>query len=934
MSPMSLTAFIAKWRKSELKERQGYQAHFNDLCELLGQPKPSDVDLAGESYAFEKDVKKAGGGLGFADVWKRGYFAWEYKGKHGSLDKAYQQLLLYSGHLGNPPVLVVCDFDRFRVYTNFTGIVTKSYTFSLADLAENALLPEVNLRPLEILHAIFTNPWRLKPDRTSAQVTERAAAEFAKLAESLRRYGESPERAAHFLMRLLFCLFAQDIGLLPSGLFTQLVKSTRTKPAEFTRRLRALFDAMSTGGFFGPHDINYFNGGLFADSEVLSLASDDMDVLERACHFDWRSVEPAIFGTLFERSLDPDKRSQLGAHYTSREDILLIVEPVLMAPLRREWAEVQERARDIIAKRDASRGPARAKHEDALLKMLLAFSSRLAAVRVLDPACGSGNFLYVALKLLLDLEKEVVTFSATTTGQTFFPQVGPEQLYGIEINPYAHELAQVVVWIGYIQWLHDNGFGFPSSPILKPLDNVLQMDAILAHDEQGNPIEPEWPDADVIVGNPPFLGGKRMRNGLGDQYVDDLFKLYKGRVPHEADLVCYWFERTRALIETCKVMRAGLLATNSIRAGANRQVLDQVKATGDIFVAWSDRPWILDGAAVRVSIIGFDNGNETSRLLDGNIVLSINSNLTSNIDMTIVRKLYENTNIAYMGDTKGGAFDIPPDIALKMLCAQTNPNGRPNSDIIRPWINAYDITHRLRGMQIIDFGIDMPESDASLYELPFEYILQKVKPKRINNKRAAYRDRWWIHVEPRPAMRIALQPLSRYIATPRVAKHRLFVFVPADTLPDSRLFVFAREDEYFLGVLQSRIHERWSIRTCSWHGVGNDPTYNTSTCFETFPFPWPPGKEPIGDPRVEAVAQAARELVERRDQWLNPEGATEAALKERTLTNLYNRQPEWLKLAHRKLDEAVLDAYGWPHDLSDEEILERLLALNQERAAR
>jgi type II restriction/modification system DNA methylase subunit YeeA len=419
---------------------------------------------------------------------------------------------------------------------------------------------------------------------------------------------------------------------------------------------------------------------------------------------------------------------------------------------------------------------------------------------------------------------------------------------------------------------------------------------------------------------------------LGDRYVDSLFALYEGRVPHEADLVSYWFERARDHIERGKLGRAGLLATQAIRAGANRAILRKIKNSGDMFVAWSDRPWILEGAAVRVSLIGFDDGTEPTRVLDGQPVKNINADLTSSLDLTVARRLEENRDICFMGDTKGGPFEITADIARNMLQAPVNPNGRPNLDVVRPWINGSDITGRARGMWIIDFGVGMAENAAAVYESPFEHVLRYVKPMRMTNKRAAYRARWWIHVEPRPAMRQALDRVSRYIATPRVARHRVFEFWDVRILPDSRLYVFARDDHYFFGLLHSRPHEVWSLATSSRHGVGNDPTYNNTTCFETFPFPWPPGQEPTDDPRVQSIARAARELVEKRDAWLNPSGATEKELKSRTLTNLYNRRPTWLDLAHRKLDEAVLDAYGWPHDLSDDEMLERLLALNLERA--
>ncbi len=330
-------------------------------------------------------------------------------------------------------------------------------------------------------------------------------------------------------------------------------------------------------------------------------------------------------------------------------------------------------------------------------------------------------------------------------------------------------------------------------------------------------------------------------------------------------------------------------------------------------------------------MVGFDGGNEQSRTLDGQLVQAINADLTSSVDLTRARRLRENANLAFMGDTKGGAFDVSESVARKMLVSSQNPNGRPNSDVLRRWVNGIDITQRPRSMWIIDFGVEMPESKAALYEEPFEYILERVKPARTKSRTT--RPEWWLHERPRPEMREALIKLPRYAATPRVTKHRLFVWLAYSVLADSQVIVFARDDDYFLGVLQSNIHERWARGTGSQlRDAASGFRYTPTTTFETFPFPWPPGQEPRDDPRMQAIAQAARELVEKRDAWLNPPSATEEELKRRTLTNLYNQRPTWLDLAHRKLDKAVLDAYDWPHDLSDEEILERLLALNLERA--
>ena len=929
---MTPQEFVAKWRQTILKERAGSQEHFIDLCRLVGHSTPAEYDPTGQSFGFEAGADKVGGGQGWADVWKKGFFAWEYKGKHADLDKAYQQLLQYRESLQNPPLLIVSDVERILLHTNFTNTVKRVYTLTLDDL----LQPE----KLAQLRAGFFDPEALRAPQTTAEVTARAAAEFARLADHLRRWGTDPQQAAHFLIRLLFCLFAEDVGLLPGNLFTRLVENGKRSPSLFTSQLRQLFGAMAAGGAFGEHAITQFNGSLFEDGSAVELDGDALNILATVGKLEWSYIEPSIFGTLFERSLDPSKRAQLGAHYTSKEDILLVVEPVLMAPLRRRWGEIQARTRGLAERRDAASGPARERLRKELTALLIGFAGEIARVRVLDPACGSGNFLYVSLRALLDLEKEVIALAGDLGVGRFFPRVSPAQLYGLEINAYAHELAQVTVWIGYIQWLRENGFGFPAEPILRPLKNIARMDAILAYDDGGpetdvvavKPMEPEWPEADVIVGNPPFLGDKKMRAELGHQYVDDLRKLYAGRIPGQSDLVCYWFEKARAMIESGRGKRAGLLATNSIRQTVNRQVLERIKQTGDIFWAIPDREWVLEGAAVRVSMVGFDNGAETSHYLGGAAVSQINSDLSTSVDVTQAVKLSEDAGICFLGMMKAGPFDIDAKTAHQMLDTPLNPNGRPNSDVVRRRMGGQDISGRPRDTWIIDFGVDTTEQEGAGYEMPFEYVRTHVKPIRDTNRREKMKLKWWILGEPRRGLRTAVAGMRRCIVTPEVSTHRIFAWIDTSIVPDHKLHVFARDDEYFFGVLHSRIHELWSLAQGSWMGVGNDPTYSSSRTFETFPFPWPPGKEPKDAPRVQAIATAARELVSLRDNWLNPPGASEAELKKRTLTNLYNQRPSWLDLAHRRLDEAVFAAYGWPPDLSDDEILARLLALNLERA--
>ena len=526
----------------------------------------------------------------------------------------------------------------------------------------------------------------------------------------------------------------------------------------------------------------------------------------------------------------------------------------------------------------------------------------------------------------------------------------------------------MTVWIGFIQWQKDNGFPIEHEPILQSLQNFQLKDAILDLTDPQNPIEPEWPDADFIVGNPPFLGGKRLRTGLGDAYVDRMFSLWREYIRPEADLCCYWFEKARRQIELGKCRRVGLLATQGIRGGANRHTLNRIKSTGDVFFAVSDRDWVIDGATVHISIVGFDDGADQNKTLDGLRVPSINSNLSSKADVTQARRLVENSGFAFMGDTKGGGFDIPERQAMSLLNSP-NPHGRPNSDVIVPWINGMGLSRRDRSYWIIDFGLDRSKAEASLYEQPFAFAEKHILPGRLKNKRQLYKDRWWIHVESRPTMRMRLRLLPRFIGTVRHSKYRIFFWSQSPTLPDSALIVFTRDDDLVFGMLHSRLHEVWSREQGTQVRERESGfRYTPTSCFETFPFP------DAAQVQQELIEQSAKRLTELRDQWLNPrEWLREETLEfpgsidgpwaryihdpndrgigtvryprlvpkdahvfdlaKRTLTRLYNERPTWLDLAHKALDDAVFDAYGWDPSMTDEQILAALLKLNLERSA-
>jgi hypothetical protein len=957
---MTPAKFISRWKSNKLTERAGAQPHFDDLCELLGVDKPRDPD----NYCFERGAKKSGGGDGWADVWKRGHFAWENKKPGRDLDKALKQLTDYSLQLESPPLLVVCDRERIVIHTAFTGYPDEPREIRIEDLMDEG--------KRQILKWVFTEPLKLRPQKSSAAVTEEAAQRYAGLAEAMRQRGQDSNQVAHFLVQCLFTMFAEDEGLLPEKIFTDLLAAAKDDVAKAADRITKLFKAMQhPKGAYGNDDIEWFNGGLFKHIDAPALTADDLETLRStSANMDWRAIDPTIFGTLFERGLG-SRRAALGAHYTDTGTIAKLVEPLVRDPLLLEWQTARAKITKLAPKFGMvkARGK-RFRANDALQQaqeLYQGFLLRLAEFRVLDPACGSGNFLYLALNALRDVEKRAqvdaqeLGLQAEVTLQT-----GPHNILGLEINEFAAELARVTVWIGDIQWCRQNGWPHSLNPILKPLDGIEHRDALLDRDGA----EAAWPRADVIVGNPPFIGDKRMRGELGNNYVENLRKTFSDRVPGGADLVCYWFEKARAQIEVGRLQAAGLVATNSIRGGASRKVLERIVETTRIFVAWSDEPWVNDGAAVRVSMIGF--GKRGSAILDGVEVPSIHADLTANIDVTKSGSISKNLNMSFQGVTPRAeikkkrrlelglpcaSFNLDGDKARQILREPANANGEPMSAVVRPYCVADDITTRPLDRFIVNFGV-REKFNASLFEQPFA-ALGNVRLNRAQMEDAKNYP-WWQLWRPRPEMFAAFKGLSRYISIPRHAKHYLCAWRDMAVVPGDALVVVARDDDTSIGILQSRIHEVWALRSGS--SLEDRPRYTPTTCFETFPFPEDltpdiSAVEYEGNEKAKAIAAAAKELFKLRNHYLNPPEWTdwiispeeqaagfpkrpvakvghEEDLKKRTLTKLYNARPQWLTLAHEALDKAVAAAYGWSDytpQWTDEDILRRLLALNQQR---
>ena len=966
---MDANTFIRTWEKNLLSERSSAQSHFIALCELLDVPPPSP--LTHGTFEFEKGADKITGKQGYADVWRDGKFAWEYKRTKANLQEAYKQVLRYSPALSHPPLLIVSDTDRIIIHTAFTGHVVEHHEFTLEDLRDAT--------KRDLLRKAFFDPKAFLPGKTRKGLTEEVAAKFAGLAQALRDRKHDPEKVAHFVNRLVFCMFAEDVGLLPDKIFQQMLTSCTANPAAFPKMSAELFEQMVSGGSWGVHQIPWFNGGLFDDARTFELTSDELRMLHEAATNEWDQIDASIFGTLFERGLDPKRRNDRGEHYTDAPMIQQILEPVMFRPLRAEWQEALAKIRTDVGLdrklrklRESTKKPSEAgkltKQANVAHKRAVerhrAFVERMSNIRVLDPACGSGNFLFVALNGLKDIERESNIDMLDLGVETVAPTVGPQCILGMEISPYAAELARVSVWIGEIQWMRRNGFAEARNPILKPLDTIANCDALL--DDSG--AVRKWPEVEFIVGNPPFKGAKQMKKSLGIAETEAIRGAFKGRLPGFTDLVCYWFEIARDQIVRGRAKRAGLVATDSLTKNTNLNVMRRIRDDLRIVEAWSSLPWFDRGTAVNVCLTIFDASEGDAAVLDGVPVATINPDLTAGLDLTSAAPLDENKGAAFLGVQKSGPLDVPGDVARSWIATSGNPNGRSNTEILVPYYNGDDITDRPRDRWLIDLPAGLSEAQASEFEKPFEHLLHAIydpeeDPKetlkearqRIEGRDEHAKREWWAPYWRRGDMRQGIGELSRYIVTPETAQHRIFTWLRPPILPDKNLIVIPRDDDTTMGILHSRFHRAWALRKGS--NLQDRPRYTHTSTFATFPFPEGltpdvPASSYTGDARAKAIAEPTSKMIAKRDRWLfnddiyakqasvlpgGPDVLTPKAtaskenVANRTLTRLYNTPPTWLAKAHEEIDAAVAAAYRWETDISDDDALEKLRDMNVAR---
>ncbi|MDZ4237244.1 MAG: type IIL restriction-modification enzyme MmeI [Hydrogenophaga sp.] len=1033
-------AFIQRWQHNTASELATAQSFVMDLCALLGVERPHPTPE--QTYMFERPVTFAHGdgstSAGRIDCYRRGHFVLEAKKlKAGSHTKGFDDGLLrarsqgeaYARALpaadGRPPFVLVVDVGTvIEVYAEFSktgGTYTpypdpRSHRLQLADLAR----PEVQDR----LRRIWTDPDSLNPARISAQVTRDVAALLAQLAKSLEGHGANfkpnqplaqsqqaqaaPEVVATYLTRCLFSMFAEDVELLPKGAFLGLLQTHRNDPATLQHMLRILWADMDRGGFSAAlaKPVLHFNGKLFKDAGQdgysLLLTPEQIDLLIKAAQSNWREVEPAIFGTLLERALDPTERHALGAHYTPRAYVERLVLPTVIEPLRADWANAQAAALVLAHEAAALEGKAaQAKLAEARAEVKK-FHHQLCTTRVLDPACGSANFLYVTLEHLKRLEGEVVNQLEAlghTQDQLGFEgeTVTLQQLRGIELNERAAALAELVLWIGYLQWhIRTRGNAAVAEPVVHNYGNIECRDAVLAWDAQevaydahgqllsrwdgttfkthpvtGEQVPDEaaqvpqwryvgarqahWPQSDFIVGNPPFIGKLLMREALGDGYVQALRGAWP-EVPESADFVMFWWHHAAAQVAAGHTRRMGLITTNSLRQTFNRRV---VQAALDkcchLHMAIADHPWVdgANGAAVRIAMTVAAPGAGEGQLFSvtseqpgehGEVTVEltertgiIHADLSVGANVAAVKPLLSTTGISSMGVMLAGSGFIVPPIEAQAL-------GQP--PLVRPYRNGRDLTGEPRNVMVIDtYGLSVDELRTN-HPAAYQWLVVHVKPERDANRDAQFREKWWLHGRSRGEMRRAIAGIPRYIATVETAKHRAFQFLDASILPDHRLIAVALDDALSLGVLSSQLHIEWALAT---GGTLEDrPVYNKSRCFDTFPFP----DEDTGlTPALrERIAQLAEQIDAHRKRVLAPESGNTGL----TLTGLYNvlaalREGRALtpkektihtqglvgvlRELHDELDTAVLAAYGLPATASTDDILAHLVQLNTQRAA-
>ncbi|MGA9381218.1 MAG: DNA methyltransferase [Phormidium sp.] len=845
---------------------------------------------------LEYRVKAKGKTTKFADLLWRPRLLLEMKKRGEKLEKHYQQAFEYWLELvpQRPKYVVLCNFDEFWIY---------DFDIQLREPVDQVRLEELGDR-FTALNFLFPENRQPLFNNNKIDVTRTAADKVAQVFNRLVQRGEKVENAQRFILQCVVALFAEDIDLLPRGLFTEFLSECQTNRVSSYDLIGGLFRQMGTQRPAPKdsryRDVPYFNGGIFSTIEPIHLTRSEIDLLLEAAAERWSKVEPAIFGALFESSMGKEERHALGAHYTSEADIQKVVLPTIIRP----WRERIEAANT--------------------LKDLLSLRQELINFKILDPACGSGNFLYVSYRELKRLEAELLekihqksTRAANVIGTMSL--VKTSQFYGIDIKPFAVELAKVTLMLAKKLALDEENHLLNVAQMNLPLDmdQALPLDNLDQNIRCDDALFCEWEIVDAIIGNPPFLGGKHIRLVLGDKYVDRIFTKFPD-VKDSVDFCTYWFRLAHNhLGENC---RAGLVATNSISQGKSRKAaLDYITQNGGcIYDVISTQPWSGE-AKVHISIINWLKTSETKELIyriDHKIVPNITSSLKAEVDVSQAVRLKANLNLCFQGVIPvGKGFLVTESQVNKWI--QSDPK---NCEVLNLFSMGANLAQNINGKPdrwIIDFN-DLNLEEASDYELPFNYVKTHVKPERESNRDAKAREYWWRFLRSRPEMRKALASLPYCFAVPEVSKWAIFIPSPSEWLPGNKTKVVASDDFYVLGILTSSTHRIWMHAQKST--LKADIAYTHNTCFETFPFPQNCPEKIKTEIRaaMQAIHDYRTEQMERK-QW----GITQL------YNQFFNESASQLAKLHAQLDQLVCKAYGIK---ANDDVLKFLLELNFELA--
>lgn len=881
----ALRSFVERWGAYSGSEKAEAQTFLNQLFECYGSDRR---ELGAE---FEFYIPTTGG---FMDLHWPGVALIEMKAPTVAVATAQNQVERYwrasSDRASSRPAarwIVICNFRDVEIWEYGRYPDAPVARFALEELPDRydalAFLAGPTVEPS------FTEHYR--------ELTKEAARVVSEVFTSLvDRSAAPPNELQRFILQSVWCMFAEDLTMLDGHPFQATLNEIRDQPDRSAAELGHLFRVLNQkskhnriGRLAG---VQYVNGELFAQPAEVGLNRAEVELLLEATAFDWRKVNPTIFGSLLEGVLGRERRWELGAHYTHEVDIMKIVTPTIIRPWRErlDAAVTPQQARDVL--------------------------EELCAFRVLDPACGCGNFLYVAYRELRALESELKQRIRHLANETGLPVPdGPEPFFplrnmqGIDIESRAVMITRVTLWMGHRQMVDLYGEAEPVLP-LQDLSTIRQADALRV----------PWPETDCIIGNPPFLGASHVRGGLGDDYAEWLKREFRIGVK---DLCTYWFRRSADHLQPGQ--RAGLVGTNSISQNLGRSAsLEYVEHCGGIITdAISTQRWPGE-AKVHVSIVNWidepESGVDLAFTLDGVPVDTISASLKAERPTWNPQPLIANAGKCFEGPSpKAKGLLISADEASELL----HDPDLDYSEVVRPYLTASDLTDdpaQRASRWAIDFGL-RPLEEASRYPRALRIVRERVKPEREHNRRKSYREKWWIFAEPRTAMRAALEGLPRFAALPGHAKRISVAWVDARVLASNATDVVALDDDFSIGVLLSRSHGAWAWNQSST--LKGDLRYTPTSVFMTFPWP----NTATGDER-EAVADASRRLLDRRSEICLAEDIG--------LTKLYNAVDDgaWadLKDLHRQLDVAVADCYGWPASVAqdDREIVRRLTELNRE----